>query len=382
MSHTKDTGSKKNSGEIFDLMDSELERRKQAGNYRSLKTNKSKIDFSSNDYLGLAKLSDFKTEINYPKGSTGSRLLSGNHDVHLDFEKYLADFFKAESALLMNSGYSASLSVLSSVPKRNDLILYDELAHACIKDGTRLSFAKHQSFRHNDLDDLKKKLDKHVGGQMFVVVESIYSMDGDESPLVELVELSKKYSFHLILDEAHSTGLYLGGKGLAHELNLQESIFARIYTFGKAIGRHGACVIGSGTLKNHLINFARPFIYTTAMSPFDVFSIQNSFQSLVHKGEKLRRTLKDNIALFRNNLSVMQTRSILLLPSNSPIQPIIISDKKLLSSVSNQLTEHGFDVRPIFSPTVKEGTERLRVVLHAFNTKNEIDRLSESLAQF
>ena len=255
------------------------------------------------------------------------------------------------------------------------------MAHACIKDGSRLSLASRYSFKHNDLTDLIKKLSSS-SGEVFVVIESIYSMDGDESPLQELVSLSEKHKFHIILDEAHSTGLFSKGKGLSNHLGISSKIFARVYTFGKAIGRHGACICGSSVLKDYLINFARPFIYTTALPPSEIHSTQSVFNYLEKNGETLRSQLYANIKLFKELVSKRKGQLIKLLSSNSPIQPLVIKNKEVLREISHHLNTKEFDVRPIYSPTVKEGQERLRIVIHSFNTKEEITNLAEEIISF
>jgi 8-amino-7-oxononanoate synthase len=249
--------------------------RKSNGSLRTLTNTQNKADFVSNDYLGLAHSKELHQLIearyqqikNPANGSTGSRLLAGNSELAEEVEAQLSTTFLAEQTLLFNSGYVANLAALSCLPQKGDTILYDELVHACMHDGARLSRADRFSFKHNDLTDLENKL-KVAKGKIFIAVESVYSMDGDQSPLAELVTLAEQYQAHIILDEAHSTGAYgKNGGGLAVSLWLQSKIAIRIYTFGKAMGVHGACVAGSKTLINYLINFARPFIYSTAMSP-------------------------------------------------------------------------------------------------------------------
>src|SRR5882672_9118634 len=265
-----------------------LNEKKKQDSFRRLKSSSQPIDFCSNDYLGLARSQELFYAINRGaerlkppyNGSTGSRLLSGNSELAEEMEKKLAGIFRSPKSLLFNSGYTANLAVLSSLPQRGDTILYDELAHTCIKDGARLSLASRFSFRHNDLNDLEEKI-KRAKGNIFIAVESIYSMDGDESPLEELVTLAERYNATIILDEAHSTGSYgENGGGLAVEKGLEKKIAVRIYTFGKAMGIHGACVAGDETLINYLINFARPFIYTTAMPPHSLIAIQCAFDYL------------------------------------------------------------------------------------------------------
>lgn len=340
------------------------------------------IDFTSNDYLGLARSAElFQTieqkvndSVSKSNGATGSRLLSGNSDYAEQVENKLASIFKSEATLLFNSGYAANLGVLSSLPQRGDTILYDELSHACMKDGARLSLAKRFNFRHNDLHDLESKI-KLATGRIYIAVESIYSMDGDQCPLNELVALAEKYEAVIILDEAHSTGV-LGDKGvgLAVSLGLENKIDIRIYTFGKGMGIHGACVAGSSTLKNYLINFARPFIYTTALPPHSLISIECAFD-FISQNISLQEVLNKKVEHFLHELGRIGEVSA----SKSSIQSVLIGGNQNTKKVAINLQEKGFDVRPILSPTVPKETERLRICLHTFNTDEEISRLVQSL---
>jgi 8-amino-7-oxononanoate synthase len=363
----------------MDSLKKRLQERKEKRNLRSLVLNKDLVDFFSNDYLGLARSKELSENINLQylhqygnlNGSTGSRLLSGNNEYFIDLEKFLAQLFKAESALVFNSGYNANLSILSSIPQKNDTIIYDELIHASLKDGARLSFAKRFSFSHNDLADLESKIQKGTG-QIFVVIESVYSMDGDFAPLKEIIEICEKYNAALIVDEAHSTGVWGDkGNGLLCKLGLEDRVFARIHTFGKAMGVHGACICGSKELIDFLVNFARPFIYTTALPLHALISIRQSFEYLA-KNISLQESLRKNISLFK---ATLKNQNESLIKSESPIQVIKIGGNEQTKKIAESIREKGFDVRPILSPTVKEGEERLRVCLHTYNTEKEIQDL-------
>lgn len=360
-----------------------LDDRKTKGLFRVLKPQVDIADFTSNDYLGLARNQKLSEEIRqamtalpHRNGSSGSRLLSGNISSAVATEKRLAAIFHADAALLLNSGYSANLAVLSALPQKDDTIIYDELAHASIKDGARLSLAKKYSFKHNDLADLEKKVAKS-SGKIFVVVESIYSMDGDECPLGKLVALSERIGFTIILDEAHSTGVRgPGGAGIAVEKSLHDKVPIRIYTFGKAMGVYGACVAGSANLINYLINFARPFIYTTAPSPHTVTSISCAFHFL-ERNMHLQETLKSRIQTFLDAAGQLPNRT----QSVSAIQTVIVPGSKAIHEAAQAVQQHGFDVRPIVSPTVPQGRERLRICLHTFNTDEDIFELTDVLTQ-
>lgn len=363
---------------LEDSLQKKLSNRQASNNLRSLVVNTSHIDFSSNDYLGLARSQALFEKIKqhteqYPyNGATGSRLISGNSQQVVEAEEKLSKLFQSEACLIVNSGYMANLTVLSSVPQRNDTILYDELAHACIKDGARLSMASRHPFKHNDLDDLESKL-KKSSGTKFVVVESVYSMDGDLCPLEELTFLTEKYNAILIVDEAHSTGLFTEtGAGYVVSKKLASKIPIRIYTFGKAMGIHGACICTSTAVKNYLINFSRPFIYTTALPPHSISSIVCAFDYL-HENKTLQKALSNQINYFKNHLAT---------ESKTPIQPIIIPGNERVKEIAGILHKEGIFVKPILSPTVKEGSERLRICLHSFNTQTEIDSLICSLKEF
>ena len=231
-----------------------LTQREEANAFRFLSNRRGLIDFSSNDYLGLSKGGDEFNGIQV-KGSGGSRLLAGNYPEIEQFEKFLSEFHKCESALMFNSGYNANVGFFSSVPQKGDTILYDELIHASVKDGMRLSFAKSYSFKHNSIDDLNKKL-KHAEGDVYVVVEGVYSMDGDSAPLLDLANFCNQEGLILVVDEAHSIGVFgKCGEGLVQSLGIEDRVPIRIVTFGKAIGAHGAAVLSDATVKSFLINF-------------------------------------------------------------------------------------------------------------------------------
>jgi 8-amino-7-oxononanoate synthase len=360
-----------------------LSKRKEDGLLRELKNHHGLADFCSNDYLGLSRsvelfemIQERIQNLHIANGATGSRLLSGNSKLTEEVEQKLSQIFRSESALIFNSGYTANLAVLSSIPQKGDTIIYDELAHACIKDGARLSLAKRYSFRHNDLDDLEGKI-KKATGKIYIAIESVYSMDGDESPLNEIVLLAERYGGSIILDEAHSTGAYgESGSGMATALDLHKSIAIRIYTFGKAMGIHGACVAGSANLIKYLINFGRPFIYTTALPPHSIIAIDCAFQFL-SKNIHLQKQLQSKISTYAKSVET----SINKIKSKSAIQTAIFEGNENAKIASKTLQGNGFDIRPILSPTVPVGKERLRICLHTFNPDQEIHSMCALLTQ-
>jgi 8-amino-7-oxononanoate synthase len=364
-----------------------LQERENAGNLRKLSLPTHLADFCSNDYLGLAANTALHEQIQQAysslqqvqNGATGSRLISGNSVYALELESKLAGIFQAEAALLFNSGYAANTAILSAVPQKNDTILYDEYIHASLKEGARLSFANRFSFRHNDCADLEKKL-KKATGEIFIVAESVYSMDGDFAPLADLLDLCRTYKANLIWDEAHSTGMWgENGSGIACKKNLHPEIFARIYTFGKAMGVHGACIAGSRNLIDYLINFARPFIYTTALPLHSLVSVTEAFQ-YIHLHPELHSTIHRKIQHFTTELHKYPDLRQAWIESHSPIQVAKIGGNQTTRQVATQLQQAGFDVRAILSPTVKEGEECLRICLHVYNDDASITKLVKKLA--
>lgn len=359
-----------------------LQLRNNKGSLRSLISLYPKIDFSSNDYLGFSTqgylFEELKT-INFSNkiGSTGSRLISGNSILFNEVENEIAQFHEAESSLIFNSGYDANLGLLSSVPQKGDLILSDELIHASLIDGIRLSFATHYKFQHNSIDALKELISRYKDSfnEIFIVVESVYSMDGDQAPLIELAEICQNESrVHLIVDEAHAIGVFgEKGNGLCQELNIHQDCFARIYTFGKAMGCHGAVVVGSDELKTYLINFSRSFIYTTAMPEHSLLSIKAAYQLLSKTDQKQR--LKENIQYFNSRITHLNG----FIKSQSAIHCQLIKGNQNVQLLEQKLRDKDLFVKSIKSPTVKEGQERLRICLHSFNTKQEIDLLINTL---
>jgi len=367
-----------------DFLKRKLQERQQSGTYRELRPENGLVDFCSNDYLGFAHSAVLKQNITHEvsshplslNGAAGSRLLSGNIKYAEDLEKQIAAYHQSQAGLLFNSGYDANLGLISSLAQRGDTIILDELVHASIIDGARLSYANRYSFRHNDLESLESKL-KIAKGNCFVVIESVYSMDGDIPPLSEILILTEKYNAALIVDEAHAVGLYL--KGLVCELGLQERIFARVVTFGKALGGHGAIVLGSNNLRNYLVNFARSFIYTTAASFHQLAAIKMAYQLLENSCEAIIN-LKRNIRLFKQQVNTGE--NFTLLNSDSPIQCVVLKSNETAREAARQLQMNNLDVRPILSPTVAQGTERIRICLHSFNTENDLTLLAVTLNKF
>ncbi|MCS6969036.1 MAG: 8-amino-7-oxononanoate synthase [Cytophagales bacterium] len=380
---------------IEERIKKELRKREEQGNLRTLQPEKEGIDFFSNDYLGLARSKELAGLIEeryraLPRirlGATGSRLLSGNSSLAMQLETQLAQLFQGEAALLFNSGYVANMALLSAVAQKGDVIIYDELVHASLREGYRLSFADRTAFRHNDLADLEYKIVQlqrsHPNGCLFVVTESVFSMDGDNAVLADMVALCQHYGVYLIIDEAHSTGIFgQGGSGLACQLNLHNHFLARVYTFGKAVGVHGACVVGSQWLIDYLVNFARPFIYSTALPDHTLVSIATAFD-YIQAHPLLIEQLHRNIRYYCQAVQEIRLPSCVQLVCNqSPVQVVIVPGNASCKALARWLEKEGFLVLPILSPTVPAGMERLRICLHAFNTEEQICKLVETINQF
>ena len=370
-----------------------LQQREQNNALRKLPIANNLIDFASNDYLGFANsnvifdkthkyLLDNNIKIN---GATGSRLLSGNHNLYQITEDFIANFHQSETALIFNSGYDANLGFFSSVPQRNDIILYDELCHASIRDGIQMSNAKSYKFQHNDFNHLEKVIISQLETRnskpefFYIVTESVFSMDGDAPNVEELVTLCEKYNCYLVIDEAHALGVFGdSGEGLIQFQGLQDKVFARIMTFGKGLGCHGAAILGSQELKSYLVNFARSFVYTTGLSPHSVATILIAYHHLESEKEAIQN-LKTNIQFFNQEKLQMGLKPMFVY-SKSAIQCAVIPGNDKVKAIANQLQENGFDVKAILSPTVPEGQERLRFCLHSYNSQKEISEVLQQLS--
>ncbi|MES2592690.1 MAG: 8-amino-7-oxononanoate synthase [Bacteroidota bacterium] len=370
-----------------DFLSKSLHKREAQSALRKLVVNDQLIDFCSNDYLGFAsnkelldltdaEISNLKSQFSTLTGSTGSRLLAGNSAYVEQLEKKIAAFHNAEAGLIYNSGYDANVGLFSAIGQKGDTIIYDELIHASVHDGIKLSSATAFMFRHNDTGHLEERL-KIAQGIVYVAVESIYSMDGDAALLKEIASLCEKYNANLIVDEAHATGVTANnGKGLVQQLNMESAVFARVHTFGKALGCHGAIILGSNLLRNFLINFSRSFIYTTALPVKSLASVNQAYELLERSSGHIQ-LLHQHIAYFKDNLS--DRAKAQLIQSNSAIQCIIISGNDKVKNVARILQQNGYDVRAILNPTVPKGKERLRICIHTYNTLLQLKGLCDMI---
>ena len=372
-----------------DNLNNKIENYKQQNLLRKLPAFNNVVDFSSNDYIGFAKSEVIFRNVHaylveneiFQNGSTGSRLISGNHSLYPIAENFIAQFHDAKTALIFNSGYDANIGFFSAVPQENDVVLYDEFCHASIKDGIAMSSAQSYKFIHNDFENLEELILKFQGSAIYIVTESVFSMDGDTPNLEELIMLSEKYNCYLIVDEAHTLGVFgERGEGLVQYLKLQDKIFARIMTFGKGLGCQGAAILGSAELKEYLVNFARSFIYTTGLSPNAVATIFTAYQQLELENEAIQK-LRENIIYFNQQKNLLGLKPMFV-HSKSAIHSAIVPGNENVKQLAQELQDKGFDVQAFLLPTVPEGQERLRFCIHSFNSHQEINQVLELVRDF
>ncbi len=337
-------------------------------------TSPSGIDLSSNDYLGLAKDERIKTSLidaikREGVGSTGSRLLRGERDSFQQVEKRFAGWKRTESSLYFATGYQANLGLMQTFLEDDDVVFSDELNHASLIDGIRLSKCKKVIFQHLDMEMLETLASEiECKGRKFLVTESLFSMDGDIAPLKKYAEICRKTNTNLIIDEAHSVGLYgEKGSGLIEEYGIEDDVFLSINTAGKALGVSGAFVAGSNLAIEYLINKCRSFIFSTAPIPAIADALKVSIE-IIEKESELRDGLNNLIKTFRK---LLFDHEFLVPEDETQIIPIIIGDSKKALKIAEKMQLHGFDVRAIRPPTVAEGTARLRVTLN-FGLTEEI----------
>jgi 8-amino-7-oxononanoate synthase len=358
-----------------------LERR---GRLRTLSP-RSGIDFSSNDYLGLAASRELAEAIalaldrGVPAGAGGSRLLRGNDPEHEALEAEAQAFFGAESCLYFGGGFLANYALFSTLPSRNDLVVHDALIHASVIDGMRAGKAAVVAAAHNDaqsFDDAIARWRTDGGtGRPWIAVESLYSMDGDRAPLADLIAVARRHDGFLVVDEAHATGV-LGpdGRGLAHALEGAPDVIS-LHTCGKALGASGALLLAPRLIRDYLVNRARPFIYATAPSPLMAAAVRAAL-GIVRTDPSRRERLASLVAFAGRELE----RRCGIAPSGSHIQPVILGADERAVAVAQALVAEGFDVRAVRPPTVAEGTARLRISLTLNAGEDATARLLDTLA--
>lgn len=381
---------------MLERLKKELQELHDSNNYRTLisstHTGKCSIingqkllNFSSNDYLGLADLDDFNRaflknidpEKIFLFGSTSSRLLSGNCEAYNELESVICKKYHIDSCLIFNSGYHANTGVIPALMKKKDLILADKLVHASIIDGIRMSEAECIRYRHLDYNHLesiiKKNRDKYRS--VLIISESVFSMDGDIADLKTLIEIKKKYDCLLYIDEAHAVGVFgKSGLGIAEEVECIHEIDILTGTLGKAFASLGAYVLSSGTIREYLINKVRPFIFTTALPPINLMWSNYVFDNLTDLKVQ-RESVIQNSSYFRKRLGLNKSEG-------SQIIPIIIGENKKCIEISEYLKNEGYYVPAIKPPTVPEGSSRLRVSITACFSEEEIKKLADKIIFF
>ena len=332
--------------------------------------------FSSNNYLGLANHPELKRASadaawTYGTGSGASRLISGNMEIHQTLEKELALFKGTEKALLFSSGYHANLGVLSALAGEGDLILSDELNHASIVDGCRLSRAEVWVYQHVNMDSLRGLLQKSSRFKnRLIVTDSVFSMDGDIAPLPDIVDLAERYSALVMVDDAHGTGvLGKNGKGVVEHFGLEGKVGIQMGTLGKALGSFGAYIAASEDLIHYLINKTRTLLYTTALPPSICGSVLAALK-ILSKHPELINQLKRNAVYFREGLKNLGYR---IPEGETPILPLVLGDPSVTMDTAQRLFDEGIYVQGIRPPTVPEGTSRLRITLMATHTRDQLD---------
>ncbi|CCE96869.1 8-amino-7-oxononanoate synthase [Sinorhizobium fredii HH103] len=342
------------------------------------------LDFTSNDYLGLANSPRLRAAIvsaldrGVPVGAGGSRLLRGNHPEHEALEAEAAEFFGSDRALFFGSGYAANVALFSTLPQRDDIIVHDALIHASAHEGIAASKALAVAATHNDVGAFADAILRWRGaggtGHPWIAVESLYSMDGDRAPLVELARLAEQHDGFLVIDEAHATGIFgPGGRGFSAPLEGRENVVV-LHTCGKALGVSGALLGASGVLCDYLVNRARGFIYSTAPSPLTTAAVREALR--IAADEPQRRTEFDALSTFAN---AALAATLGVEGSGSQILPVMIGDNGRAVKIADRLRDEGFDIRAIRPPTVPEGTARLRIAITLNVDRAAIARMLESL---
>ena len=357
------------------------------------KNNKEYLVFGTNNYLGLThhpQVIKASMEANeYGTGSTGSRLTTGASFEARELENNISEFKNTEPTLIFNTGYMTNLGVIYALTKENDVIFSDQLNHASIIDGTRISKAKVRVYKHKDTKDLENlildEIESNNDGNLFIVSDGVFSMDGDIAPLPELVEIANKYSCTLIIDEAHATGV-IGktGKGTVEYykdktgIDLTESVDLQIGTLSKALASEGGFVCGKQVYIDYLINKSRPFIFSTALSPATIASANAALNLLKENSERYLNDLNSNTSLMRELLT---NAGLNIVDGETPIIPIIIGPAELANKISKELEKEGILVSAIRPPSVPKDMSRLRLTVIATHTKEEIEYTAKKIIE-
>ena len=352
--------------------------------------------FGTNNYLGLTHhpyvIKAAKEASEYGTGSTGSRLTTGASYEARELESNISEFKNVESALIFNTGYMTNLGVIYALTKENDVIFSDQLNHASIIDGTRISKAKVRVYKHKDTNDLEKKINEEIKvnenenkSNFFIISDGVFSMDGDIAPLPELVEIADKYNCTLIIDEAHATGVIgKNGKGTVEYykdktgIDLTDSVDLQIGTLSKALASEGGFVCGKQVYIDYLINKSRPFIFSTALSPATIASANAALNLLKENSEEYLNNLNENTRLMRKLLC---DAGLNIVDGETPIIPIIIGPADLANKISKELEKEGILVSSIRPPSVPKDMSRLRLTVIATHTKEEIEYTAQKIIE-
>ena len=378
----------------WDRMERELERLKSDNLFRHMtvfespQTSQVKVGgqqqhlFSSNSYLDLCCEPKVKEHVRrvleeYGSGSGGSRLTTGTTSIHAELEDTIAEFKRREAALVFNTGYMANVGILPALAGKGDIIYSDELNHASIIDGCRLSKVELVIYRHNDMADLEEKIKAHPGRRGVIVSDGVFSMDGDIVNLPGLVELANRYGLLSMIDEAHATGV-IGdtGRGTEEYYGMEGSVDVLMGTLSKAVGGEGGFVCGSHILIDYLINKARSFIFSTSLSPATMAADTQGIRMIMEQPQRVRK-LQENI---RYCCAALNSRGIKA-ESETAIIPVIIGDEGRAMKVMKLLKERGYYISPIRYPTVARGSARLRLALMSSHTREEMDGLADALKE-
>ena len=367
----------------------ELETLAAAGLRRSLALPQG-VDFASNDYLGLGADPEFRAAVaarivaaaadGLPLSAPASRLLRGHTELHERLEERLARFKGAEAALVLPSGWQANAALLGTLLRPEDRVVSDALNHASLIDAMRAARCERVVVPHLDLDACARELDRPApGGERFLVVESLYSMDGDLAPLAELAALCAARDAHLVVDEAHATGLYGDerGSGWIEACGAGGGVLAAVSTVGKALAVQGAAITGSRALVDLLVQRARPLLFSTAVSPLLLLALDAALDAVAARPELRRRALA-NAARLRGRLADAGVR---VARDGSPIVPVVVGDNERAVEVAARIRRRGLDVRAVRPPTVPAGTARLRLSVHADHAEERLDELAAAVIE-
>ena len=371
---------------LDEILSKKLQEIKQKNRYRTRPIlNENFVNFSSNDYLSLKDNPITKQKLinNIDKlslGSGASVLVSGYHLIQKELEKFISEFKQTEDCIVVGSGYMANVGLMQAISDEEDIIFSDELNHASIIDGIRISKAKKIIYKHCDVEDLEEKLKKYyTKGKKIIITDGVFSMEGDIAPLDKIIEISKKYDAVVIVDDAHATGI-IGeeGRGSLNYFNLiPDSNIVQMGTLSKAVGSYGAFICGSRILIDYLVNTIRSVIFTTGLSPIQNFISLENFKILAKEDFRRKEVLEKSKYLANS----LKNKGIDVKFFGTPIISLIVGKEENALKLRDRLLEKGFFVQAIRPPTVPEGTSRLRITINYNHSYEDIERLCEALGE-